>query len=366
MERAVLQGLAVFRWLAWGWMVTVLVLSRHDLDRPLIATALIGLALVVTALWSMAWKVSPGALLEPRAIAVELAVGAALVLCDGWVYESGHAFSTSERLGSIWALVAILSAGVAKGRRAGLAAGLFLGACRFGGTLINDATLDDAGHVLSLVNTAVLYGGAGYLAGYLYRLLAEAERQVSAARAREEFARTLHDGVLQTLALVERRAGDPALARLAREQERELREFLFGGPAGSLSAGQGSDLGSALRVAAARFEDRYGGRVQVLVADDLPPLSRSQVEAIAGAVGEALANAGKHGDASGVIVYAEPDGDEGVFCSVKDDGRGFDAATTADGVGISRSIRARMSELGGRAEIVTAPGFGTEVRLWLA
>ena len=368
MERAVLQGLVVFRWLAWGWMVTVLVLSRHDLGHPLIATALIGLALVVTALWWVAWKMYPATLLEPRAIAVELTVGAALVLCDGWVYESGHAFSTSESLGSVWPLVAVLSAGVAGGRRVGLAAGLFLGACRFGATLLNEATFDEAGHVLSLVNTTVLYGVAGYLAGYLYRLLAEAERQVSAARAREELARTLHDGVLQTLALVERRAGDPALARLAREQERELREFLFGAPAGSVSTDQPGavDLGSALRAAAARFENRYGGRVQVLVADDLPPLSPSQVEAIAGAVGEALANAGKHGEANSVTVYAEPADDESVFCSVKDDGRGFDAATTADGVGISQSIRARMSELGGRVEIVSAPGFGTEVRLWLA
>src|SRR5438132_215838 len=84
-----------------------------------------------------------------------------------------------------------------------------------------------AGRAPSLVNTAVLYALSGVLAGYLFRLLVRAEREVSAARAREEVARTLHDGVLQTLALVERRAGDEALARLAREQERELREFLF-------------------------------------------------------------------------------------------------------------------------------------------
>ena len=79
----------------------------------------------------------------------------------------------------------------------------------------------------------MLYALSGVLAGYLFRLLVRAEREVSAARAREEVARTLHDGVLQTLALVERRAGDEALARLARDQERELREFLFGTGAGA-------------------------------------------------------------------------------------------------------------------------------------
>jgi signal transduction histidine kinase len=103
----------------------------------------------------------------------------------------------------------------------------------------------------------------------------------------------------------------------------------------------------------------------VLVADDLPGLTAPECEGLAGAVGEALVNAGKHGGATTVTVYAEPDDVGGVFCSVKDDGGGFDPAVTPEGVGISRSIRGRMEELGGRAEIAAAPGFGTEVRLWL-
>jgi signal transduction histidine kinase len=218
----------------------------------------------------------------------------------------------------------------------------------------------------------VLYALSGVLAGYLFRLLVRAEREVSAARAREEVARTLHDGVLQTLALVERRAGDEALARLARDQERELREFLFGdgtaaGAAvgGGAEAAGGADLGPALRAAAARFERAFGGRVDVIVANDVPKLRAELVAAVAGAVGEALTNAGKHGAASMVTVYAEPDEPDGLFCSVKDDGAGYDTADVPEGVGLSRSVRGRMSEFGGRAEVVSAPGFGTEVRLWV-
>jgi signal transduction histidine kinase len=89
------------------------------------------------------------------------------------------------------------------------------------------------------------------------------------------------------------------------------------------------------------------------------------VEAIIRAVGEALNNAGKHACARHVTVFLEPDDDGHVFCSVKDDGGGFDEAVTVPGVGISRSIVQRMQEAGGRAEVRSHPGEGTEVCLWL-
>ena len=343
-------------------MATVLLVTRDELRRPWLAIGLVALALAVTLTVTVLLRTDPGVLCRPHVVAAELAVGGLLVLCDGWAYWPGHAFATSQSLGSGWPLTGILGAGVAFGPLMAAGSGALVGLARVGAVLANGAEIDTGGRVLSLTNTVVFYALGGAAAGYLARLLRRAEAEISAARAREEVARTLHDGVLQTLAVVERRATDPALARLAREQERELRDWLFGS---AQRAGVVADVGTALRAAAARFEDAFGGRAQVLVADDLPPLEPEAVAALTGAAGEALVNAGKHGRASKVQVYVEPDESGGVFCSVKDDGVGFDVGSTVEGVGLSRSIRGRVAEVGGRVDIISAPGDGTEVLLWL-
>ncbi len=64
-------------------------------------------------------------------------------------------------------------------------------------------------------------------------------------------------------------------------------------------------------------------------------------------------------------MYVEVADRGGLFCSVKDDGRGFDPATSPEGVGLTRSIRGRIDEVGGRVEVAVAPGRGAEVRLWV-
>ncbi|MBW3557280.1 MAG: ATP-binding protein [Actinobacteria bacterium] len=368
MERSVLQGLAAFRWAAWAWMAFVLLVSPGRLVRPWLAYLLVGLALAYTAACTLVWRRRPEALLHPAMVVTELALGAALLLFDGLVRPAGTVFSTGQSLGSVWPLTGVISAGVAFGPWGGGIAGLALGASRWLSTVLNQVDDYGEGRGLSITSTAVFYAMAGSVFGYVFVLLSRAREEVAAARAREEVARTLHDGVLQTLALVERRATDPALSRLAREQERDLRAYLFGD-----RQAPATDLGAALRAAASRFEGSYGGRAQVLVPDDLPPLPPVRVEALAGAVGEALTNAGKHAGAGGpgpqggvnVVVYVEEDQPGRVFCSVKDDGPGFDPATTAEGVGLSRSIRGRMHSEGGGAEVASQPGAGTEVRLWV-
>ena len=146
---------------------------------------------------------------------------------------------------------------------------------------------------------------------------------------------------------------------LARDQEHDLRAFL----AGERHDGS-ADLESRLHGLAARHESMFGGRVQVVVAEDTPTLPIDDLDAVVGATAEAMTNAGKHGTATTVTVYAEPTDDDRLFVSIKDDGVGFAADETVKGRGIPQSIEQRMLERGGRSEIKSRPGSGTEVRLW--
>jgi signal transduction histidine kinase len=377
MERirgSVLRGLAAFRWLAWLWMATVLVLARGNLVRPVVALTLVLAALAVTVWQTGLLRRDPMRLLSTPVVGVEVGVALALQLADGFVYRAGHVFSTEQPLGVGWPIAAVLSAGIAFGPAVGAATGAAAGLARAVSSTVNVASVAEPwlgplapDQVLSLATTTVMYALAGGIVGYATRLVVQAEQRVIGAeraiadlRAREDVARRLHDGVLQTLAIVERRSDDPQLARLAREQERDLRRYLFGVP-DPVVVGAGQ-LGDALRGAADRYERTYEGRTEVLVPDDLPSLAPAVLDATAGAVAEALANAGKHAGAARIVVYAEPV-DAGVFVSIRDDGSGFDPALVPEGVGLSRSVRARIEEVGGTVTVSSAPGRGTELTI---
>lgn len=353
--RSLVLGLTAFRVACLAWIVAVLLATRDLVSRPAVAWVLVAAAAVVTALWWVRLRRDGAdALLRPLPLAVDVGVATALALGDGIVYGGPHPLS----LGSAWPLASVLSAGIALGTRGGAAAGVAVGIGRTVGDLLEPGGGWSADEILSRSSTLFLYTLAGAMAGFAARRLIDAEAEIALTHAREEVARTLHDGVLQTLAVVQRRSDEPELARLARDQERELREFLFG----TGVAEGGGDLGVALRQVAGRAERRDETNIRVVVAPDLPDLAATTVEAVAGAVGEACTNAAKHGWAQVITVYAEPDGGV-VRCSVKDDGQGFDGTTTAEGVGLSRSVRGRIEQVGGRVEIDPNPGRGTEVRI---
>jgi signal transduction histidine kinase len=186
-----------------------------------------------------------------------------------------------------------------------------------------------------------------------------AERIRSQERA--EVAAHLHDSVLQTLALVQKRAGDPReVAALARRQERELRSWLSG--ARSQADGERRFV-AALQAAAEEIEEAHGVAVDVVAVGDAP-LERDG-EALVAAAREAMLNAAKFagGETAPVAVYAEA-GDDRLQVFVRDRGPGFDlAAVPADRRGVRESIVGRMERHGGRATIQASPGGGTEVEL---
>ncbi|WP_427129727.1 PspC domain-containing protein [Pseudarthrobacter sp. S9] len=177
------------------------------------------------------------------------------------------------------------------------------------------------------------------------------------ATERAEIAAHLHDSVLQTLALIQRRAGNEHdVVRLARAQERELRGWLYRDP--GKEAGQ---LSEGIQAAAAEVEDALGHAVEVVSVGDCAMTERH--EALVQAAREAMLNAARHGGGA-VSVYLEvADGAAEVF--IKDRGPGFDPESVpGDRLGVRESIIGRMNRHGGTAAINSSPD-GTEVRLRL-
>lgn len=174
---------------------------------------------------------------------------------------------------------------------------------------------------------------------------------------RAEIAAHLHDSVLQTLALIQRRAGNEHdVVRLARAQERELRGWLFQDP--GRESGQLSDR---IKAVAAEVEDLLGNAVEVVTVGDAAMTEAH--EALVQASREAMLNASRHGGGT-VSVYLEAsDGQAEIF--IKDRGPGFQVGDVpADRLGIRESIVGRMKRHGGSAAILST-GDGTEVRLRL-
>jgi signal transduction histidine kinase len=176
----------------------------------------------------------------------------------------------------------------------------------------------------------------------------EAERSAVAAH--------LHDSVLQTLTLISRNAGDAAVVtKLARQQERELRRWLYRAD----EALHQGEWPTTLQLAIDEVEDRYGITVELVTAGTGP--TTLNVQSAIGAAREALVNAAKFSGASQVSVYAEQSaGELSVF--VRDRGAGFDPAmVSSHRRGITDSIVARARRCGGHAEVTSTPGVGTEV-----
>jgi signal transduction histidine kinase len=207
--------------------------------------------------------------------------------------------------------------------------------------------------VVTVVGIALLTGP--WWMRMMSQLSAERSERIR-SQERDEIAAHLHDSVLQTLALIQRNAGAPReVARLARGQERELRNLLYGT---RTSSGQ---LGEELRIAAAEVEDAYAISVEVVLVGDVP--LDDGLAAASAAAREALVNAAKHAGVTSVSLYAEVE-PEAVSIFVKDRGVGFDLdAVAEDRQGVRGSIIARVERHGGEVKVRSQIGSGTEVEI---
>ena len=381
-ETALWRALAVFRVVVLLFAVAVALASWDELRRPAVAAAV----LIVMAVWTVVQPLLvararttlrtgngstpsraegvPRALTAVLVADLALAVGVILVtpLAQSPEQLARHTFT----LPSYWVSAAVLAWAVAYGWRGGLAAGAVVAA--------TDLAIRDT-YTGSTVSNVFLLLAAGGLIGYVVQLV----REAAAARAqavelaavtaeRERLARAVHDGVLQVLALVQRRGGElggeaAELGRLAGEQEASLRALLRsrGEPVDqAAAAGHLLDLTRLLEPMSSATVSVAGPGVPV----PLPvPLARE----LAAAVEEALVNVRRHcppGTRAWVLVERLP-GE--VVVSVRDEGPGIPegrlAAAVAEGrLGVDRSIRGRLADLGGRADLSTGTG-GTEWEL---
>lgn len=217
----------------------------------------------------------------------------------------------------------------------------------------------DVGPVLLAVGLT----GVGILVAFgpwvtrLAKDLGEERRERIRQEERAEMAAHLHDSVLQTLVLIQRADDTARMSMLARHQEGELRDWLYG----NLPL-EGVDLlSTALRQAATKIEEDHQVPVDVVVVGD-HPLTESN-RALVGAASEAMVNAAKHSGADKVSLYFEAEGED-LAVYVTDQGKGFDTSgVEGHRKGIANSIAARMEKAGGTLVIDSVIGEGTEVIL---
>lgn len=208
--------------------------------------------------------------------------------------------------------------------------------------------------LLGLVGLAIVVGP--WAMRLIDDLSAERAERVR-TQERADMAAHLHDSVLQTLALIQKNAHDSTtVARLARSQERHLRQWLF-----EAETSDATTLAGALKEMAADVETQHPVVVDVVTVGDCP--IDESLRPVVHAAREAVVNVAKHAGTERADVYAETTpGAVDVF--VRDRGAGFDLTAVApDRQGVKNSIVDRMSRHGGRADVRSAPGEGTEVRL---
>jgi signal transduction histidine kinase len=349
---------AILRVVTFGFAVVAVLVHENEYARPWLAWTILG----VMALWTV---FTVTAYLRPAGrrgwvVWPDVVVTSALMYTSVWILSHQQMVEIDPLITTVWASVPPIAAGVLGGQVAGIAAGVVVALAT--GLSRGALTTDVARDAVLLMGSGFVVGLAAVTARRSQERMARALRAEAATAERERLARSIHDSVLQVLARVRKRGkelgGEAAeLAELAGEQEVALRALVAAAPPESAADGT-ADLRPRLQIMAT-------AAVQVSVPGTAVQLPESAVTELAALVSEALSNVARHaGPGAHAWVLLEDLGNE-VVISVRDDGRGIPAgrleqAETTGRMGVARSIRGRVADLGGTITLETAPGAGTE------
>lgn len=388
-EQPLWRALTGYRLLGLGYALAVFAWAYDRLAHPLAGALYLG----VLTVWTLATvpRVLSARRCTKRFLAVDITLAVAGIL--GSVYVDAHG-NIGPTLPSIWVAGPVLAFAIKGGWRWGAVAATVVGVAN---VVEQGAVTRPTLHNVLLVCVASI--GIGYVievARASERTLAHALQIEAATRERERLARDIHDSVLQVLAMVQRRGteigGEAAeLGRMAGEQEVALRGLVSretvpvpvrsAPDAGGGSRGARRSTGQPGREDAAGTTEcdlrallsPYSGARVTFVEPGTPvPLPAATAQELAAAVSAALDNVRQHaGGPDGepaqawILLEDEPDG---VLVTVRDDGPGLDDGRLADAeaegrMGVALSIRGRLRDLGGSAELISVPGQGTEVEL---
>ncbi len=385
------RALAGYRVLTMLYAVGLFATAYDRFPRPWIAVAYY----CVLCVWTLATlpRVANAASCTKRFLAVDLALAVTGILLTPLADTQARIADDGPTLPSIWTAGSVLAFALKGGWRwAALAS-----------TPVAVANLIERGSpARDTVHNVILVWVASIAIGYVVEVARASERTLAraleieaATRERERLARDIHDGVLQVLAMVQRRGavlgGEAAeLGRLAGEQEVALRTLVSGGLVPVSRVSQDAAEGAVVRMVADEADEadedggerdrsgpvdlrsllaRWAGSRVSLAEPGAPVLLPPGVaREMAAAVGAALDNVRRHAgeDARAwILVEDEP---ECVLVTVRDDGPGIPEGRLAQAegegrLGVAQSIKGRLRDIGGTAELVSVPGQGTEVEL---
>jgi signal transduction histidine kinase len=362
-EQPLWRALTAYRVLTMVYALLLFVSTRHTFERPWVAVAY----LAVLAVWTLATlpRVANAVSCTRAFLVADLTVAVAGILLTS-VADAQSKQVDGPTLPSIWAAGSVLAFAIKGGWRWACVAS----------SVVAVANLVERGHPSrDTYHNVLLVWVASIAIGYVVEVARASERTLAraleieaATRERERLARDIHDSVLQVLAMVQRRGtalgGDAEeLGRLAGEQEVALRTLVSTGPLPD-SAGAASEP-CDLRSLLAPFASSKVGFAEP--GAPVPLASAAALELTA-AVGAALDNVHRHAGADARAWILVEDCQDEVVVTVRDDGPGIPAGRLAQAegegrLGVALSIRGRLRELGGTAEVISVPGQGTEVEL---